>query len=92
MTLQLELNIDNLSPNDFALQQMQRQIDDACESMAKVRRKMFAELGQLKKQMAILQKENAELSALIDSLGDKKIEWDYHRDDCLFDIKIQAIG
>lgn len=59
--MQLYLNLDNVTEEEHHLAMMQRQIDELVESMGKVRRKMFAELGEVKRQVADLQEENANL-------------------------------
>lgn len=59
--MQLYLNLDNVPEEDHHLAMMQRQIDELVESMGKVRRKMFAELGEVKRICADLQAENANL-------------------------------
>lgn len=59
--MQLYLNLDNVSEQEHHLAMMQRQIDELVESMGKVRRKMFAELGEVKRICADLKEENAHL-------------------------------
>ncbi|MFI5420119.1 MAG: hypothetical protein ACHQ1H_04050 [Nitrososphaerales archaeon] len=61
MEIQLEFNFDNKTPDELRLSLMQAQIDQMGDSMGKVRRKMFAELGEMKKVCAVLQQENDEL-------------------------------
>jgi hypothetical protein len=80
-SIQLEFNLEDLSEKDLALLQMQKQIDAACESMNKVRKKMFSELGEMKRSIAILQQENIELRQKLK----ERTEWNYQKDDCLFD-------
>lgn len=87
--IQLELNIDNRSREDMRLYYMQMQLDAACESMDRTRKKLFAELGQLKKQYADLVRANAELKA---SLRTEKQEWRYLDNDCLFEISDPLIA
>jgi len=66
--MQLYLNLDNLTEEEHHLSMMQRQIDELVESMGKVRRKMFAELGQMKGQLEELQAENAHLKRALGNL------------------------
>lgn len=87
MSVQLEFNLDNKSPEEVKEAIMQKQIDEACESMDKVRRKLFAELGQLKKEWAQLKQENEELKKDMGVLKNQKIEWTYGQNGLLFGIK-----
>jgi len=82
-SLQLEFNFESLSPTDAHLSQMQKQIDLACESMGKVRRKMFAELGSVKSHLDKVIKKNAELEKELMRLRGDKIEWLYCHDEFL---------
>lgn len=59
--MQLYLNLDNVTEEEHHLAMMQRQIDELVESMGKVRRKMFAELGEVKRICEDLKEENANL-------------------------------
>jgi hypothetical protein len=63
--MQLYLNLDNLTEEEHYLATMQRQIDELVESMGKVRRKMFAELGEVKKICSDLKEENAHLRQVL---------------------------
>lgn len=85
--MQLEFNLENKSEADVKLATMQKQIDDAIESMGKVRRKLFGEMGELKKELALLKEENSSLQEKVRLLNDEKIEWDYKKTDCLFDVR-----
>lgn len=84
--IQLELNLDNLEGNELTFSQMQKQIDDACESMGKVRRKMFAELGEVKKLVNLLQIENNELKEQLKNLKKEKNNWSYQHNGYLFSL------
>jgi predicted nucleic acid-binding Zn-ribbon protein len=86
-TIQLELNIDDASDNDIELAVIQKQIDSMKESMGKVRRKLFAEVGSLKKTLTELANENESLKHSLLQLQDKKTEWTYGQNGLLFDIK-----
>lgn len=83
---QLEFNFENLHPKDLHLAQMQKQIDAACESMGKVRRKMFKELSVFKGQIDDLQQENARLKHQVLQLSGQKLEWKYWTNDQLFEV------
>lgn len=92
--MQLEFNIENKSPEEMQLSLMQKQIDEMCESMGKVRRKLFSEMGEMKKLYAGLQKENEELKTMLKELKGEKTVWTYEKKDCLFDVQEyrEAIG
>lgn len=85
--VQLEFNIENKDSSEMQLFQMQKQIDQVCESMGKVRRRIFSELGEMKKMYAALQKENEELKTILKDLKNEKTEWAYEQEDCLFDVR-----
>lgn len=77
---QLELNIEDRSPDELKIYIMQQQIDLLNESMGKVRRKLFAELGVLKKMHFDLQIENENLKKEFSSFKNEKTEWIYCQD------------
>jgi len=83
--VQLEFNFDNVDPRDLHLAQMQRQLDAACESMGKVRRKMFSELGEFKHVVESLVRENAQLKHQIMKLSGQKTEWRYWTNEFLLE-------
>lgn len=66
---------------------LNKKLDETIESLGKVRRKLFAEVGLLKTQIALLQKDNEKLQSQISELRGDKIEFDYSKDGFLFDIK-----
>ena len=84
--IQLEFNIENLPHDECRVAQMQKQVDDICISMNKVRKKLFGELGEVKKQVAVLKKENEELRDKLKSFTNEKTEWIYDSEDRLFEI------
>ena len=95
--VQLELNLEECSPEEMKLYLMQKQIDEACLSMDKVRKKLFAELGVAKKMISSLQASNellkdsnAQLWDLLKAQSHEKQEpetqWSYGKNDCLFDV------
>lgn len=86
-SIQLELNIENESPEETRLSQMQKQIDEMSESIGKVRRKLFSEMGELKKLCAELQNENKQLKILLKELKNERTEWSYGQEGCLFDVR-----
>ena len=82
--IQLEFNIESVPEDEHRMSQMQKQIDDAVESMGKVRRRMFHELGAMKQAIAALQAENIELKQMVRKLTNQKIEWIYGEKEQLF--------
>lgn len=87
MTIQLQLNLENESPENLKLNAMQKQIDVMNESVGKVRKKLFAELGEFKKLLHLLKGENENLKQSIREIKGEKIEWLYTQEDSLFEIK-----
>ncbi len=94
--VQLEFNIENKSDEELRFDNMQKQIDIFCDSMGKVRKKLFAEQGELKKLCAKLATENQQMKDILDKINHEKIEWIYKTEDgCLFDVRraeVAAIG
>ncbi len=82
--IQLEFNLDDLCPSDNRFADMQRQIDAAVDSMGKVRRRMFHELGAMKAIIEALKTDNEELQRKLKVLCDEKQEWSYQEQECLF--------
>jgi hypothetical protein len=80
--IQLEFNIDSSSEEDYRFSCMQKQINEMNDSMGKVRRGVFREVGELKKIVLGLREENETLKR---KLGEKT-EWKYCQNNCLFDI------
>lgn len=87
MDIQLELNLDDKAPIDVCIDMMQRQINAMNESMGKVRRRLFAEMGELKKMITMLQQENDMLKNRLNSVENKRTEWIYSQDNELFKIR-----
>ena len=58
----------------------QKQIDDLKESLRKIQKKLFAEVGTLKKECLELREENRALRA-------SSVEYTYNQQGYLFDIK-----
>jgi len=79
MEVQLKLNLDNLDKTDLRIREMEERFNALSDSMGKVRRRMFQELGEVKKMVAFLQAENSELKAAIR----QKLEYEYLKDDYL---------
>lgn len=84
--IQLEFNIENESDEDHKLYAMQKQIDCVNESMGKVRRKLFSELGEMKKLICELRTENQNLQETLKELKNEKLHWSYAQGDTLFNV------
>ncbi len=81
--IQLEFNINNESEEDYRFSYMQKQINEMNESMGKVRRRIFSEVGELKKLILSLREENETLKKRVH----EKTDWQYMINDSLFDIQ-----
>lgn len=68
LAIQLEFNLDNKTAEQLALVDMQKQIEEMMDSLGKVRRKIFSEVGEIKKLCATLQRENEELRLIVSAL------------------------
>ena len=86
MTIQLELNLDNESYEATRCNQMQHQIDLMHESLNKTRKRLFFEMGELRKLCHQLRAENGELKETVREIKGDKIEWLYASDGNLFGI------
>ena len=89
---QLELNLQDLSPSELKMHQMQAQIDAACDSMGKVRRKLFAEWDAAKKEIQALRQENAALREKFALTNKSTTEWIYGHGEHLFALPTNHIG
>jgi hypothetical protein len=66
---------------------IEKKFEDLEESMGKVRRKLFAELGEVKKICFSLKLQNEILKNLLKEINPNKIEYSYLENGMLFDIK-----
>ncbi len=87
MEVQLEFNFENKTPEEMTVYMMQKQVDKACISMEKVRKKLFAELGEVKKLCAIMKQDNEDLRSKLKEFTNVKTEWTYGQNGCLFDVR-----
>lgn len=87
MEVQLEFNFDNKAPDEIRLSVMQTQLNQMNDSMGKVRRKLFADLGEMKKVCSALQQENHELKAMLRELKFGKDQWSYKQNGKLFELR-----
>ena len=85
--VQLEFNVENKTPEEVWMSMMQKQIDLVCESAGKVRRKLFSEMGEMKKLYSELKQENQELKTLLRGIHNEKTEWIYTQNENLFHVR-----
>ena len=78
MAIQLEFNIADESEIEIKLGYMQKKLDEMADSMGKVRRKLFSEMTEIKK-------ENIRLKQIVEGMQSEKITWQYGQGNCLFD-------
>lgn len=83
--IQLEFNFEEREETDERIPFMQLQINAMNESMGKMRRRMFAELSAIKKQVNELENENTSLKEAL--FQDDVTIWDYEKKNCLFDVR-----
>jgi hypothetical protein len=86
MHTQLEFNLEDKTPDEMKLYLMQKRLDEFCLSMDKVRRKLFAELSDVKRVCADVQEENRELKKALYKLSGQREEWVYLQGDYLFEL------
>jgi archaellum component FlaC len=84
--IQLELNLENKTVEELKLDLMQKQLDQMSDSMGKVRKKLFAEMGEVKKLYAQAQREAEELKILIKMIKNEKTQWTYSEGGYLFNV------
>jgi hypothetical protein len=82
--IQLEFNLDDRNTDEDKLFYIQIQIDNAYQSMDKVRRKLFCELAEIKKNCARLSQENEILRQKIRQITGTRTEWIYCQENYLF--------
>lgn len=81
----VDVNISNMF--DIKFLNMQKKLDEIHESMGKVRRKLFAEMGEVKRICLELKYENENLQSKLREVTNEKMEWVYSKGDRLFDVK-----
>lgn len=81
--IQMQLNVLGKSDDELKYSLIQQQIDAINESVGKVRRKLFAELGEVKKQHALLMIEHQELKEKLRG-SNGKVEYVYNQEGNLF--------
>ena len=77
MEVPVETNIETKIQEDNPLSLMQKQFEELTESMTKVRKKLFGELGEMKKTFVVIQKENEDLKSMLEEFRHVQI----HRTD-----------
>jgi len=85
--IQLEFNLEDRTSDEMKLYLMQKKMDEFCCSMDKVRRKLFAELGDVKRLCAEIQRENCKLKLILRRVSGERDEWIYLQGEYLFELK-----
>lgn len=83
--IQLEFDIESRTPEEREFYYMRKEIAAMNESMGKVRRKLFAEIGEMKKACNALHLENEALKAQLREMQNSPTSWEYCKGDRLFD-------
>lgn len=84
--IQLQLDIGAESLQDKKLLAMQSQIQLMNESFGKVRRKLFAEMNEIKKLYLQMKQENRELREQLRAIGHPSTQWTYSVGESLFEV------
>lgn len=85
--IQLEMNLDNKTEEECFKDLQDKRVDALCDSMGKVRRKLFAENTEMRKICAELKRENEDIKKLLAELKNEKVEWEYKKGDYLFNVR-----
>ena len=85
--IQLDLNLEDKNSQEIKFELLQKQIDQMNESMGKVRRKLFANMTELRKENHELRQKLELMESIQRNLTNTKTEWVYHENGLLFDIK-----
>lgn len=85
--IQLDLTVDYASGVEGKVDFISKRVDIMNESMGKVRKKLFAEIGQLKSLLLAIQVENESLKESVRKLKNEKTEYIYGQDGNLFDVR-----
>ena len=87
LDVQLEFNLEDKTPEELKVYYLQKQIQEMNESLGKMRRRMFAEIGELKKVFANVLSENELLKSQMKELKNEREEWTYKENGSLFDVR-----
>jgi len=87
LDIQLEFNLEDKTPEELKVYYLQKQIQEMNESLGKMRRRMFAEIGELKKVFAKVLSENELLKSQVKELKNEREEWTYKENGSLFDVR-----
>jgi hypothetical protein len=83
VAIQLEFDIENKCDVERKIDYMEKHIAALDNSLTSVRKRLFAEVNQLRKMCDKLNRENHDLRYKI--VGEK-IEWNYESDEVLFEV------
>lgn len=85
--IQLELNLNDETSDALKVVVMEKKLFELSDIMGKVRRKLFCELGEVRKVCDQLRDENRKLRELVANMTGRKPEWVYLQDGFLCDLK-----
>lgn len=85
--IQLELNLADHTPEDLKIYYLQKQMEEMNEGLGKMRRRLFAEIGEMKKVYSNLLTENELLKSQVMELRNERTEWTYKESGYLFDVR-----
>lgn len=90
--IQLELKLDDKTDLETKVRHMELQVAAMEESMGKVRRKLFAQMGEIQKLCVALYAENQHLKSIVTGKDSDKVEWIYGQNGCLFSVLGEKIS
>ena len=77
----------NFIDDNHDIRMLQKQLDAISDSVTRTRKRLFAEIGELRKAYAKIALENAELKNKLNAICGEAIIWDYICDDQLFKLR-----
>jgi len=87
LDIQLEFNLEDKTPEELKIYYLEKQMHEMHESLGKMRRRMFAEIGELKKVFAKVLSENELLKSKVMELKNEREDWTYGQDGYLFNVR-----
>jgi len=84
IAIQLDLPLVPMSEEEVTAKGLQEQITKNKESMGKIQRKLFKQMGEQDTRILYINSQIEELRKLIDEISGKKIQWAYLENECLF--------
>ena len=83
---QLEFSISNETELELRLKEMEKHLEEMHQTVDKVRKRLFSEIGNLKYLLEEMRLENFSLKETIRRMTDEKTPWVYKQKDNLFDL------